>query len=56
VSDVKGHELTNTTVEVIREQRVKASRVVLAKARNRDDLRLLLDALGLNDRTSKDNS
>jgi hypothetical protein len=50
VSDVKGHELTNTTVEVIREQRVKASRVVLAKARNRDDLHLLLEALGLNER------
>ena len=32
------------------EQRVAASRLVLKKARSRDDLRLLLDALGLNEK------
>lgn len=36
-------------------ERVAASRLVLKKARGRDDLRLLLDALGLNN-PSKDPS
>ena len=35
-------------------QRATASRLVLKHARSRDDLRLLLDALGLNTKTSKD--
>jgi hypothetical protein len=35
------------------EERVKASRFVLRHARNRADLRELLDALGLNTTTSK---
>ena len=35
-------------------QRAAASRLVLKHARSRDDLRLLLDALGLNATTSKD--
>lgn len=34
--------------ENTREERVAASRAVLKQARSRDDLRLLLDALGLN--------
>jgi hypothetical protein len=38
------------------DERRAASRAVLRHARNRADLRLLLDALGLNNRTSKDNS
>ena len=42
------HQLTRAR-DTTREQRVAASRVVLAKARNPKDLRLLLDALGLND-------
>ena len=33
-------------------ERVAASRLVLKKARDRDDLRLLLDALGLNEKPS----
>lgn len=37
-----------------REERVKASRVVLRHAKSRADLRLLLDALGLNHQTSKE--
>lgn len=36
------------------EERVKASRLVLRKARNRDDLRFLLEALGLNTQPSKE--
>lgn len=43
-------QLVTAARENTREQRVAASRVVLAKARNRDDLRMLLDALGLNER------
>ncbi|MFD6324228.1 hypothetical protein ACFWOL_15460 [Streptomyces sp. NPDC058442] len=35
--------------ENTREERVAASRVVLQRARDRDDFRLLLDALGLNE-------
>ncbi|MFF9714789.1 hypothetical protein ACF1DW_04225 [Streptomyces sp. NPDC014603] len=42
------HQLTRAR-DTTREQRVAASRVVLRKARNPKDLRLLLDALGLND-------
>jgi len=38
------------------EERAAASRAVLRRARDRDDLRQLLDALGLNTQTSKDNS
>lgn len=37
-------------------ERAAASRLVLRHARDRQDLRLLLDALGLNTQTSKDNS
>jgi hypothetical protein len=47
--------LITTDRETTRKQRVKASRVVLRYARDRDDLRLLLDALGLNQPT-KDNA
>lgn len=36
--------------DVTREQRRDASRYVLRHARDRDDLRLLLDALGLNEK------
>lgn len=39
--------------ENTREERVKASRFVLSKARSREDLHELLDALGLNTTTSK---
>ncbi|MFC9949231.1 hypothetical protein ACFVIN_01460 [Streptomyces prasinus] len=46
VSRGSGHLVTSAR-ENTREERVAASRVVLAKARNRDDLRQLLDALGL---------
>jgi hypothetical protein len=35
-------------------ERAAASRLVLRHARNRDDLHLLLDALGLNTQTSKE--
>lgn len=42
-------QLVTADRESTREQRVAASRVVLRKARDADDLRLLLDALGLND-------
>lgn len=38
------------------EERRAASRAVLKAARDRDDLRLLLDALGLNTQPAKDNS
>jgi hypothetical protein len=34
------------------EERVAAARIVLRKARDRDDLHLLLDALGLDEQTS----
>ncbi|MGP4084143.1 hypothetical protein [Streptomyces sp. KR55] len=37
-------------------QRAAASRLVLRHARNREDLRYLLDVLGLNTQTSKDSS
>ena len=37
-----------------REERVAASRYVLAHARNREDLHLLLDALGLNQQTDSE--
>jgi hypothetical protein len=43
------HYIT-TGRENTREERVAASRVVLRAARNREDLRLLLDALGLNNK------
>ena len=42
-------QLVTAGREPTREERVAASRVALAKARDRDDLHLLLDALGLND-------
>jgi hypothetical protein len=48
--------LVTAARESTREQRVAASRLVLRKARNRDDLRLLLDALGLNDQTTEGES
>ncbi|MFD7990767.1 hypothetical protein [Streptomyces mexicanus] len=40
--------------ENTRAERVAASRVVLRHAKSREDLRLLLDALGLNSQTSKE--
>lgn len=48
------HQLTRAR-DTTREQRVAASRVVLRKARNPKDLRLLLDALGLNQQPHKEN-
>jgi hypothetical protein len=36
--------------ENTREERIAASRLVLRKARDRDDLRQLLDVLGLNEK------
>jgi hypothetical protein len=42
-------QLVTANRESTREQRVAASRLVLAKARDANDLRLLLDVLGLND-------
>ncbi|MFE9936365.1 hypothetical protein [Streptomyces hirsutus] len=42
--------------ENTREERVAASRVVLQRARDRDDLHQLLDALGLNNDTNQGNS
>jgi hypothetical protein len=47
---------TTAGADITPAQRVAASRFVLRKARSREDLRLLLDALGLNTTTSKDNS
>lgn len=45
---------TAARVAVPPEERVAASRYVLRHARSRDDLRLLLDALGLNTTTKGD--
>ncbi|WP_309049273.1 hypothetical protein [Streptomyces sp.] len=41
--------LTTAARQTTAAERVAASRLVLRKARNHDDLRLLLDALGLNE-------
>ena len=46
--------LTTAARETTREERVAASRLVLRKARDRDDLHLLLEVLGLNDKPAKD--
>lgn len=48
--------LLTTDRDTTREQRVAASRFVLRKARDKDDLRLLLDALGLNNDPAKETS
>jgi hypothetical protein len=48
--------LITTSRESTPAERAAASRLVLRHARSRDDLRLLLDALGLNTKTSKDNA
>ncbi|MFH9977909.1 hypothetical protein ACH4ND_01350 [Streptomyces sp. NPDC017179] len=40
--------------DTTREERAAASRAVLKQARNREDLRLLLDALGLNNKPDDD--
>lgn len=50
-----GH-LVTAARETTPAERVAASRLVLRKARGRDDLHLLLDALGLNTQTSKDSN
>ena len=51
----RGHDrLVTAARETTPAQRAAASRLVLKHARSRDDLRLLLDALGLNTKTSKD--
>ncbi|MFI1287423.1 hypothetical protein ACH4VM_02745 [Streptomyces sp. NPDC020792] len=42
--------LHTANADTTREQRATASRAVLKAARDRDDLRLLLDALGLNEK------
>lgn len=49
-------QLVTASRESTREQRVKASRVVLRKARSLEDLRLLLDALGLNNKNTTEPS
>ncbi|MBU8549758.1 hypothetical protein IMX12_13160 [Streptomyces sp. Babs14] len=48
-------QLATTAREITPEERVAASRLVLRKARDRQDLRLLLDALGLNQQPNKEN-
>jgi hypothetical protein len=47
-------QLTTAARQTSPAQRAAASRVVLRYARNRDDLRLLLDVLGLNAKPSKE--
>ncbi|MFB6619436.1 hypothetical protein ACFC5H_09075 [Streptomyces rochei] len=48
--------LHTAKADTTREERAAASRAVLKAARDRGDLRLLLDALGLNNQTSKEAS
>ena len=49
-----GPRLVTAAREITPAERAAASRLVLHQARNHDDLRLLLDALGLNQHPSKD--
>lgn len=51
--DLGRDRVVTASRENTRAERVAASRAVLKRARNRDDLHLLLDALGLNDRPTK---
>lgn len=46
--------LATAAREITPAERAAASRLVLRQAHDRDDLRLLLDALGLNQHPSKD--
>jgi len=48
--------LVTTARETTPAERAAASRVVLKNARNREDLRLLLDALGLNSQPKTEES
>lgn len=50
MSPVRGDTLRMITTgrQATPQERVAASRLILRHARNRDDLRLLLEALGLN--------
>ena len=50
-----GHH-TTTHRELTPEERTAATRMVRRQARDRNDLRNLLDALGLNNQTTKDPS